>query len=155
MVDAAGTTKYTYTAGNQLLMEDGPFTSDNLTNTYANRLRTSFGLQQPTGVWTNGFKYDAAARLTNVACQAGNIGWTLATPATAPIRRVQFPNGSYILNAFDPVWRNTITWLRNSANTTLDSAEKGSVPSIVLFRLDVRGCRRVGPGEQGFAGVGG
>ena len=37
MVDAAGTTKYTYTAANQLLTEDGPFTSDTVTNTYVNR----------------------------------------------------------------------------------------------------------------------
>ena len=34
MVDAIGTTKYTYTAGNQLLTEDGPFGSDVLTNGY-------------------------------------------------------------------------------------------------------------------------
>ena len=37
MVDAAGSTKYTYTAGNQLLTEDGPFASDTLTNTYCKR----------------------------------------------------------------------------------------------------------------------
>ena len=32
-VDAAGTTKYIYTAGNQLLAEDGPFASDTVRNT--------------------------------------------------------------------------------------------------------------------------
>jgi hypothetical protein len=31
-----------------------------MTNTYANRLRTGLSLQQPTGLWTNGFAYDAA-----------------------------------------------------------------------------------------------
>jgi hypothetical protein len=56
MVDAAGTTKYTYPAGNQLLTRlrkrygaasrrrdggspNGPFASDILTNTYTHRLR--------------------------------------------------------------------------------------------------------------------
>jgi hypothetical protein len=57
MVDAVGTTKYTYTAGNQLLSEDGPFGSDVITNAYSNRLRTSLSLQQPTGVWTNLFVF--------------------------------------------------------------------------------------------------
>ncbi len=33
MVDGIGTTKFTYTPGNQLLTEDGPFPSDILTNT--------------------------------------------------------------------------------------------------------------------------
>jgi len=53
MVDAAGTTKYTYTAGNELYTEDGPFSSDTVTNTYLNRLRTVLALQQPTGYWTS------------------------------------------------------------------------------------------------------
>jgi YD repeat-containing protein len=49
MVDAAGTTVFTWTAGNQLLTEDGPFGSDTVTNIYVNRLRTGLSLQQPTG----------------------------------------------------------------------------------------------------------
>ena len=31
-VDALGTNAYTYTAGNQVLTEDGPFDSDTITN---------------------------------------------------------------------------------------------------------------------------
>ena len=63
MVDGVGTTKYTYTAGNQLLTEDGPFASDTVTNTYSNRKRVALSLQQPTGRWTNGFGWDVAGRL--------------------------------------------------------------------------------------------
>lgn len=37
------------------LGEDGPFSSDNVTNSYQNRLRTALALQQPSGLWTNGF----------------------------------------------------------------------------------------------------
>jgi hypothetical protein len=33
MVDAVGTNSYTYTAGGQLLTDDGPFASDTVTNT--------------------------------------------------------------------------------------------------------------------------
>jgi YD repeat-containing protein len=49
MVDGVGTNRYTYDAAGQLLTEDGPFTSDTVTNTYSNRpshlsgaLRSSF-----------------------------------------------------------------------------------------------------------------
>jgi YD repeat-containing protein len=55
MVDASGTNAYSWTLGNQLLTEAGPWASDTVTNTYTNRLRTSLVLQQPTGVWTNRF----------------------------------------------------------------------------------------------------
>jgi hypothetical protein len=39
MLDGLGTTRYTYTASGQLLTEDGPFPSDTVTYSYANRLR--------------------------------------------------------------------------------------------------------------------
>ena len=58
LVDAVGTNVYTYDAASQLLSEDGPWASDTITYTYANRLRTSLTLQQPTGSWTNGYLYD-------------------------------------------------------------------------------------------------
>jgi len=76
MVDAAGTTRYSYTAGNQLLTEDGPFASDTVTNIYNNRQRVALRLQQPTGVWTNGFGWDAAGRLTNVISPAGAFAYS-------------------------------------------------------------------------------
>ena len=55
MVDNVGATKFTWTAGNQLATEDGPWASDTVTNTYNNRFRSALSLQQPTGAWTNGF----------------------------------------------------------------------------------------------------
>src|SRR5439155_12877431 len=75
MVDAVGENKYAYTAGGQLLTDDGPFASDTVTNTYVSRLRTALSLQQPTGVWTNGFAYDSARRLTNVSSAAGAFAY--------------------------------------------------------------------------------
>jgi RHS repeat-associated protein len=127
MVDAAGTTKYTYTAGNQLLTEAEPFSNSTVTNTYLNRLRTALSLQQPTGLWTNMFFYDAAARLTNVTSPAGVFGYTLggANSASALIQKLLLPNTAYITNTFDSVARLTGTYLDNSANSVLDSAIYG------------------------------
>jgi RHS repeat-associated protein len=127
MVDAAGTSKYTYTAGNQLLTEDGPYASDTVTNAYVNRLRTSLNLQQPTAVWTNKFVYDLAARLTNVTSAAGAFGYTVgaSSPGSRLIKKLLLPNTSYITNTFDSVARITGTYLDNSANTILDSAIYG------------------------------
>src|SRR5947199_10199134 len=76
MVDAAGTTKYTYYAGGLLNTEDGPWSSDTVTYTYNNRLRASLSLQQPAGSWTNGFTWDAAHRLSTVSSPAGAFAYS-------------------------------------------------------------------------------
>src|SRR6266516_4265414 len=101
MVDAAGTTKYTYYAGGLLNTEDlpapklrqagGPFASDTVTYTYNNaRLRSGLTLQKPTGSWTNGFTYEAAHRLTNVTSQAGTFAYSykLGQASRLPIKLV-------------------------------------------------------------------
>jgi RHS repeat-associated protein len=123
MVDAVGTTVYTYTAGGQLLKEDGPFTSDNVTNVYNGRLRTGLGLQQPTGNWTNGFYYDLAGQLTNVTSQTGSFTYLLGgtAPASPLIKKLSFPNTAYITNTYDRVARLTGTYLKNNVNSALDS----------------------------------
>jgi len=123
MVDRAGTTAYSYTSGNQLLTEDGPFDSDTITNAYMNRLRTSLVLQQPSLLWTNGFRYDAAKRLTNVSSRAGGFGYSLSgTVAASPLpKKILMPNGAYITNTYGSVARWTGTHLKNSGNSTLDS----------------------------------
>ena len=79
-MDAAGTTKYTYTSGNQLLTEDGPWSSDTVTNSFTYRQRTGLVAQQPTGTWTNRFGFDTAKRLTNVTSQAGSFNYTYLNP---------------------------------------------------------------------------
>ena len=127
MVDGVGTTAYTYSLGDQVLREDGPFASDTVTNTYVNRLRTSLALQQPTGVWTNKFVYDLAGRLTNVTSPAGVFGYLLgaAGPASPLPKKLLLPNTSYITNTFDTVARLTSTILKDSGNSALDSAVYG------------------------------
>src|SRR5215831_14776958 len=120
MIDASGTNTYTYTAGNQLLTEDGPFASDTVTNIYVNRLRTKLVLGQPTGVWTNAFAYDPSHRLTNVTSAAGSFAYLYPKPSTL-VSRLTLPNTSYITNTFDAFARLSGTYLNNSGNSTLDS----------------------------------
>jgi YD repeat-containing protein len=71
--DAAGTTKYTYTAGGQLWTEDGPWANDTITNLSVNGLQRDLNLQQPTGLWTNQFTYGNAGRLATVTSRAGTF----------------------------------------------------------------------------------
>jgi len=122
MVDASGTTKYAYTAGGLLWTEDGPFSSDTVTNSYQNRLRTALALQHPSGLWTNGFGYDLAGRLTNVTSQAGSYGYGLAG-AGMLVKRLNLPGGGYITNSHDVLARLTGTYLKNSGGTTFRSHE--------------------------------
>ena len=130
MVDAVGTTKYTYTVGDQLLTEDGPFASNNVTNTYLNRLRTALSLGQPTGVWTNGFGYDAARRLTNVISQAGSFTnvYAAGVPGAAGfssrlVQQLLVANTSAITNNFDSVGRLMGTYWRTSRGTLTNKQE--------------------------------
>ena len=127
MVDGVGTTKYAYTAGNQIWTESQPFSNSTITNAFVNRLRTSLSLQQPSGLWTNKFVYDLARRLTNVTSPAGLFGYTVgaAGPASRLIKKLSLPNTSYVTNTFDGVARLTGTYLDNNGNTVLDSAIYG------------------------------
>jgi RHS repeat-associated protein len=120
MVDGLGTTKYTYSPAGQLLSEDGPFASDIVTNGYSNRMRTSLGLQQPAGFWTNGFTYDSTRRLTDVTSPAGAFGYLYdPTLFTHHASRIALPNTSYITNVYDADARLTATSLIKSDNITV------------------------------------
>ena len=125
LVDAAGTTKYTYYVGGLLNTEDGQWASDTVTYTYNNaRLRSGLTLQQPTGSWTNGFTYDAAHRLSTVSSPAGTFAYSykVGQASRLPIK-LALPNGAYITNTYDNVARLAGTYLDNSSNTILDKSE--------------------------------
>jgi YD repeat-containing protein len=124
MVDGVGTTIYGYDEAGQLLTEDGPWPSDTVTYAYTNRLRTGLSLAQPSAsAWTNGYLYDATKRLTNITSQAGAFGYAYGAPSTASalVRRLSVPNGSFITNTYDNVARLLSTKLLNPQLTTLNS----------------------------------
>src|SRR5437899_5428949 len=113
MVDAVGTTKFTYTDSGQLLTEDGPFASDTITNVYWSRMRTNLSLAQPTGVWTNAFVYSATHRLYSVASPAGTFIYNYAEPSTR-LTSLSLPNGTYVNNIYDTMSRLTNSFLYGS-----------------------------------------
>lgn len=76
-------------------------------------MRTGLALQQPTGVWTNGFWYDYAKRLTNVTSPAGTFSY-LFSGVTHHASRLTLPNTSYITNHHD----NTARRLRQRQEQT-------------------------------------
>lgn len=121
LVDAVGTNVYTYDAASQLLSEDGPWASDTVTYTYAQRLRTSLTLQQPTGSWTNGYRYDVAKRLTNITSQAGAFGYAYEATRPALVSKLTLPNTAYITNTYDAMTRLLSTKLLSSSSQLLNA----------------------------------
>ena len=131
MVDAVGTTRYTYDAAGQLLTEDGPFTSDTVTNTYSNRRRVGpepaaahraldqrlwLGPGRPADQrdFPGGCVWLHATRRSGLADYSGRL-----------VERLSLPNGASITNLYDPVARLLGTVLRNSGGSTLDAAYYG------------------------------
>ena len=122
MVDGVGTTIYGYDAAGQLLSEDGPWTSDTVSYSYANRLRTALNVSAPNAsAWTQGYSYDSARRLYNITSQAGNFGYIYDPVRMQRVDELTLPNGAYITNTFDNVARLTGTYLKNNGNANLDS----------------------------------
>ena len=112
-----------YTAVGQLLSEDGPWTSDTVSYTYQNRLRTSLSVQAPNAsAWSQTYAYDAAKRLTNVTSPAGAFGYQYpGSRPSALVSRLALPNGAYITNTYDSVARLLSTTLKNTQNSTLNT----------------------------------
>ena len=122
MVDATGSaTGYTYTRGNLIASEDGPWSNDTVSYTYNNRLRSALTLAQPNASsWTQTYGYDAARRLQTLSSPAGGFTYLYKGPGNL-VTNLALPNGSAITNAFDSVARLTGTWLKNSGGTILNS----------------------------------
>jgi YD repeat-containing protein len=112
MVDAVGTSGYSYDAANELLSEDGPWASDTVSYTYNNRLRSSMSVLQPNAdPWSQTYAYDPARRLTNTTSAAGSFGYAYDATRQLQVARLSLPNGAYITNSFDSVARELSTEL--------------------------------------------
>lgn len=124
IVDAVGTTAYSYDQVGQILSEDGPWANDTVSYTYQNRLRMGLSVQAPNAsAWMEGYTYDTVRRLKTVSSPAGAFNYTLgAASSTSPlIKKLLLPNGAFITNSYDGNARLLNTVLKNSGGTNLDS----------------------------------
>lgn len=120
MMDAVGTTRYSYAAFGALASEDGPWDRDTVTYAYTtNRLRSKLSLVQPNASdWVQTYTYDGANRLANTTSPAGAFGYSYRVgqisdpvgyipygtqhPAVGRlVERLALPSGAYITNAYD------------------------------------------------------
>ncbi|HLX70603.1 MAG TPA: RHS repeat-associated core domain-containing protein [Verrucomicrobiae bacterium] len=121
MVDGVGTTAYSYDAAGQLLSEAGPWASDTVSYTYANRLRTALSLSQPSGSWSQSYGYDTARRLYSLVSPTGTFGYTYDSVMRQRVDKLTLPDNAYITNAYDSVARMLSTKLLSSSSSVLDS----------------------------------
>ena len=93
---------------------------------YNDRLRASMSITQPySSPWQQIYGYDALRRLTSLTSGAGTFGYVPGgTSSGSPlVKRINFPNGAYMTNDFDSLARLKGTFLRDSADTLLNSHE--------------------------------
>ena len=122
LVDAVGTTTYTYDQVDQLLSAGGLWPNDTVSYTYANRLRTGLSLSAPnSSAWTQSYGYDTARRLTSLTSPAGTFGYAYDPVQLQRMDKLTLPNAAYITNTYDNVARELSTVLKNSGNAVLDS----------------------------------
>jgi YD repeat-containing protein len=105
MVDAVGTTTWTYDSANRYMVERAPWTNADVTvrwNTVG--LRTNLNILQPSNSFNVNYSYDTAKRLYSVASTSGtftyayNPGLNSLTTASKLVDRLDLPNTSYITN---------------------------------------------------------
>ena len=124
MVDAAGTTKYSYAIlgyGLSTVTEDGPWDYDDLTVTNRGGLRGGFMLTQPASQFVVTNQYDALKRLTTVGGTAGTFLYHYTNGVPAPqVQSIELSSGAYITNWYDPLGRLVSTELRTGGGTLLN-----------------------------------
>jgi len=105
-----------------LASEDGPWASDVVGHTFANRVPQGTTLQQPSGSWSLGFGYDKAMRLQTLNSSSGGaFTFTYAyNGAGNQIQSLTMPGGNLIANGYDNAGNLLSTVLKNSG-AVLDS----------------------------------
>jgi RHS repeat-associated protein len=123
MVDGVGATKYSYDGAGALLSEDGPWTDDTVSYSYANRLRTGMSLLSPLSALPSSvsYTYDDAKRLTSVTSPAGTFSYGYNSQQSTLVSQLTLPGGSFITNTYDSTARLLGTWLEQNDSTILNS----------------------------------
>jgi RHS repeat-associated protein len=105
-----------------LQSEVGPWTASTLTYGYTEGHRTSLGLTQSSGSWSQTYAYDDAWRLAGLTSAAGlfNYAYGAQVAASALVSGISLPNGPSITNHYDALARQDYTGLLNHWGQVLD-----------------------------------
>jgi RHS repeat-associated protein len=119
MVDATGTTAFSYTRTGELQGENGPWPSDTLTYGYTQGQRTSLSLSTALLPVNWAYDYDAGFRLQTLDSPAGTFRYSYAN-ASALVRGASLPNQASVTNHYDYLARLDYTKLLNQWGHNLD-----------------------------------
>ena len=123
MVDAVGTTQFTWKNDGQLESEDGPWNADTVQVSYLNRVRNGLSVD----AWSQSYGLDTCGRLGTITSPAGTFSHLYKSISVSGIpmlsglrERLNLPGGSSIQSAFDHLSRLTNSALKNPASVLLD-----------------------------------
>jgi RHS repeat-associated protein len=124
MVDAAGTTGFSYTTTGQPQSEVSPWTSNTVNFAYNQSHRTSLTIMRPgASAWTNSYSYDSIWRLTGLNSPAGTFGYGYGTTPAASrlVQSISLPNFASISSHYDGLDRLYSTALVSYWGNVLDA----------------------------------
>lgn len=125
MLDGFGNTTFTWTPGNQLAVENGPWGEDAVNYNYDpnSRLRIGMSVAAPNATpWAQSYAYDSVMRLSSVVSPAGEFDYLGYSGAMDQPEEISMSGGySYIYNGFDGLARLGST----SLNTPLWNDQRG------------------------------
>ncbi len=118
MVDGIGSTAFSWTGGDQLQSEDGPWENDAVSYFYNDsRQRAGLSLQQPNASpWTQNYSYDTAMRLADLNSPAGDFtyGYSEASDHVSSLA-LRDDGTAAIYNSYDGLERlQSVSCLYNS-----------------------------------------
>ena len=122
------------------MVENGPWSSDNVTVTNKHGLRSGMVIQQPVGSWTATYAHDSSRRLASVT--AGGQTWSYdysTAPGSAEasiaagllIDQINLPGSHRIERTHDSVGRLTDTSLKTSGGTLRNDLATPTTQHIV------------------------
>jgi len=119
MVDAAGTTVFSFNTNGLLSSEDGPWASDTVSYIYRAGYRTNLTLTQPSGSFTHTYIYDSSMRVKTNTGTAGEFIYTYKN-ASGFWTNISLAGNGKIVRSNDSSGRILGTWQMNGAGTLLD-----------------------------------
>jgi YD repeat-containing protein len=133
MADGTGTTGFTWTGGDQLASEQGPWADDLVTYTYANRLRNTMAIAAPNSdPWLQSYVWDSTSRLTNTTTAAGVFSYTYIG-GSDQVSHLSEPGSGYDeIHGYDGLGRvNSLMW--NNQPQLAYSYDQGSQRTQQVF----------------------